>query len=166
MWQTLYQLSHLRSLKQMMMVSLPRGAWLCAHFSLWVHAPGMGWGRVGGVACPSVWLRGGFPCRVPCFLLVPICCQLCRHGFLPIPLLIGLCFCHRNAKRCRNMSALKSLQPPFTPKAAKEHRSVCFRLLLCNLSKGFIKIIVSPFMRQETVEFKISLCYIVREGST
>lgn len=91
---------------------------------------------------------------------------LCRHGFLPIPLLISLCFCHRNAKRCRNMSALKSLQPPFTPKAAKEHRSVCFRLLLCNLSKGFIKIIVSPFMRQETVEFKISLRYIVREGST
>lgn len=53
-----------------------------------------------------------------------------------------------------------------TPKAAKEHGSVCFRLLLCNLSKGFIKIIASPFMRQETMEFEISLGYIVREGST
>lgn len=134
-----YQLSHLCSPKQMMMVSLPCGA-------LWVYAPGVGWGRVGGVACPSVWLRGGFPCRVSPLLSAGahLLSTLCRRGFLPIPLLIGLCFCHGKAKRCGNMSALKSLQPPLPPKQLKNMDLSALDCCCATQAKGLSEFLLLP----------------------
>lgn len=116
----LYQLNPLCGPKCIVMDSLPCGAWLSVYFPLWVSSPryGLGQSRRCGFPLPVAqrWLSLQSPLLSAGADLLS---TLCRHGFLPIPLLIGLHFCHRNAKRCRNMSALKSLQPFLLPKQPK-----------------------------------------------